>query len=204
VKAGAVIVTGGRSRRLGRAKEWMEVRGEPSLARVVRVVGGHCSPVVVAAASHQSLPPLPSTGVVRVDDPPGRADRGPVVGLAEGLRTLDDLGVEIAYLGSCDAANLSEGHVAHMLDRLLTGAHLGAVPESHEGRRGWLHPLAAAVNVNAGRRALEQMISEGEWRARRLFSTLERVVRVPVRELPDPAAIETFNTPAEWATLAKR
>lgn len=197
-RAGAVIVTGGGSRRMGRPKEWLELAGEPLLARVVRIVAGRCELVVVAAAADQVLPEL-APEVRRVADPPEFQGQGPLVGLAQGLIALDEAGVVLAYLGSCDAARVTVDHVAYMLDRLHGGVADAVVAGAREGLR--CHPLASAVRVAPARRAVEDLLAGGERRARRLFECLARVDFVAVTELADPRVLDSFNDPGEWEAL---
>ena len=55
---GGVVLCGGRSSRMGRPKASLPFAGETMLARVVGVLGGVVSPVVVVAASGQDVPQL--------------------------------------------------------------------------------------------------------------------------------------------------
>ncbi|HUR55514.1 MAG TPA: NTP transferase domain-containing protein, partial [Gemmataceae bacterium] len=59
MQTAGIVLCGGRSSRMGRAKAWLPFGGETMLQRVVRVVGEVVSPVVVVAAAGQDVPPLP-------------------------------------------------------------------------------------------------------------------------------------------------
>src|SRR5690606_39466202 len=88
-------------------------------------------------------------------------------------------GVARAYLGSCDAAGLSERHVAFMLERLSRRSRapttsavepwssiIAAVPIDEHGRR---HPLAAAVAVAGLRARAAEQLAAGRHRLQELF-----------------------------------
>jgi molybdopterin-guanine dinucleotide biosynthesis protein A len=97
----AIVLAGGRSRRMGVDKAHVVVGGEPMLVRVVRSVGAAAAPLIVVAAADQSLPDLPA-GIEVVRD--ARPDRGPLEGLRAGLRALaarEGL-VEAAFLCATD------------------------------------------------------------------------------------------------------
>ena len=87
MRAGAILLVGGRSTRMGRAKATLDWHGEPLAARVARVLARAVGdgPVVAVAAPGQELPPLPA-GVMLASDPSEGA--GPLQGLAVGLAAL--------------------------------------------------------------------------------------------------------------------
>ncbi len=78
MQVGGVVLCGGQSRRMGRAKAWLPFGTEIMLPRVVRLLGEAVSPIVVVAAPEQDLPPLPDDVRVVRDEEKGR---GPLQGL---------------------------------------------------------------------------------------------------------------------------
>jgi molybdopterin-guanine dinucleotide biosynthesis protein A len=197
MNAAAIVLAGGGSRRMGRDKAWLELDGQPLLARVIELLAGRCAPIVVSARPGQALPEL--LGVERVDDP--TPDAGPLVGLHAALELLLARGVARAYLSGCDAAGLSERHVDFMLERLRAGhAAIAAVPVDGDGRR---HPLAAALDVAELHARAAAQLAAGDARLQSLF-TGPRVLEVQVGELPDPEVLAPCNTPQEWAQLLTR
>ena len=110
---GGIVLCGGRSRRMGTSKEWLEVDGNNVLLRTVRVLSAVVSPIVVAARRDQSLPPLPKQVLLSYDE---RDDEGPAMGLLCGLRLLTDP-VRAAFVVGCDHPRLGESFVRWMVER---------------------------------------------------------------------------------------
>src|ERR1700685_2024397 len=131
--AGGIVLCGGKSTRMGVAKATLPFGPETMLQRVVRLLGGVVSPIVVVAAREQLLPELPDSVVVTRDE---REARGPLEGLRAGLRALPE-SVGMAYVTSCDVPLLEPGFVTRMIE--LLGDHDIAVMELD----GFAHPLSA-------------------------------------------------------------
>jgi molybdenum cofactor guanylyltransferase len=121
-----IVLAGGRSRRMGADKATLPFGAETLLQRVARIVGQATSPVVVVAAQAQSLPELPRDIVVVRDQNP---DRGPLEGMAAGLRAVQELSPEIAaaYITACDTPLLLPGFADRMA-QMLDESHDAAVP----------------------------------------------------------------------------
>ena len=83
---GAVVLAGGRSRRMGTDKAVLEWHGRPLVVHVAEaVLAAIDGPVVVVAAPDQELPPLPPRVERAVD---AVADQGPLEGIRTGLEAL--------------------------------------------------------------------------------------------------------------------
>lgn len=130
---GAIVLCGGRSRRMGRPKAWLPFGNEVLLERVVRLVGAAVSRVVVVGAADQELPDL-ARDVVIVRD--RVADRGPLQGIEVGLSALPDC-VDLAYATATDAPMLAPAWIGRLAER-IGDADL-AIPRIG----GYLQPLAA-------------------------------------------------------------
>ncbi|HEX2475019.1 MAG TPA: molybdenum cofactor guanylyltransferase, partial [Lacipirellulaceae bacterium] len=135
MRRGAIILCGGKSSRMGRDKATLPFGPELMLQRVVRLVGEVVAfeNMVVVAAPNQLLPALPA-GVSTVRDV--QEYRGPLAGLATGLRALADR-VDAAYVTSCDVPLLIPAFSERMFD--LLGDFDIAVPIDAQHH----HPLAA-------------------------------------------------------------
>jgi molybdopterin-guanine dinucleotide biosynthesis protein A len=90
----AIILAGGRSRRMGRPKAALPFGDETLLRRLVRIYRGWFGEVLVAAAPGQDLPEAPAP-VLR-DAVEGL---GPLAGISSGLRAA---GFEACFVTSCD------------------------------------------------------------------------------------------------------
>src|SRR5436853_604633 len=112
--AGGIVLCGGQSSRMGRPKAWLPFGPEFMLQRVVRILSGVVSPVVVVAAVGQDLPELPARVEIIRDE---YEALGPLAGLAAGLAALQGR-VAAAYASSCDAPFLTAAFIEFMVAAL--------------------------------------------------------------------------------------
>jgi molybdenum cofactor guanylyltransferase len=110
VDATAVILTGGKSSRMGRPKALLPFNGETLIAHVVRTLTKIFPEAVVVAAPEQELPVLPAT-LVRDEI----AYQGPVSGIYHGLKAASK---EVCFVTSCDAPFLSLELIGHLLSQI--------------------------------------------------------------------------------------
>ena len=122
---------------MGRSKAHLPFGEEMMLQRVVRLMGEAVEPIVVVGAADQELPKLPPTVAFVRDEV---ADRGPLQGLAAGLRSLSGR-CEAAFATSCDVPLLRPQFVRHMI--ALLERHCIAVPLVDD----FHHPLAAVYRL---------------------------------------------------------
>jgi molybdopterin-guanine dinucleotide biosynthesis protein A len=130
---GGIVLCGGKSSRMGTSKALLPFGPETMLQRVVRILSPVVTPIVVVAAVDQELPALPADVAIARDE---REGRGPLQGLAAGLRALP-ADVEAAYVTSCDVPLLVPGFVQQML--ALAEGYDVALMEID----GFTHPLSA-------------------------------------------------------------
>jgi molybdenum cofactor guanylyltransferase len=133
MNAGAMVLCGGRSTRMGASKALLPFGPESMLQRVVRLLAEVVSPIVVVAAVEQPLPELPRQVIIARDEQEGR---GPLEGLRAGLKALPS-DIEAAYVTGCDVPLLEPAFVREMLD--LAKSFDIAVMEID----GFPHPLSA-------------------------------------------------------------
>lgn len=182
----AIVLCGGRSRRMGRDKAALPFGSETLLARTVRTVRGVVDEVLVVARAGQDVP----GGFEVVRDP--AEGLGPLAGLAAGLAAMS---AERAFLTSCDAPLLRPALVRRLLD--LSRGHAAAVPLV-----GGYHMTTAAVYAREALPVARRLIAEG--RLRPLFLVQEvgaRIVAEPELRDVDPG-LESFrncNTPEDYA-----
>jgi len=184
--AGAIVLAGGRSSRMGRAKALLPFDGQPLIAHVVEALRACCSEVVVVASPAQDLPSLPAT-LVRDEV----AYQGPVSGIYHGLSAATE---EVSFVTSCDSVFLNPGVIRLVLSQIA--GHDVAVPY-WEGR---FQPLHAAYRRTVLPH-LEQQLARGELRPVQLFDKVptRRIEEHEIRNIdPDGWTFFNMNTPEEY------
>ena len=107
----AIILTGGKSSRMGRSKALLPLANEPLIVHIVRTLERKFKQIIVVAAPDQALPVLPAK-VVRDEV----AYQGPVGGIYYGLRAATGTA---AFVTSCDAAFLSLPFISFLQSKIL-------------------------------------------------------------------------------------
>ncbi len=158
---------------MGRPKAWLRFGQELMLPRVVRILSEVVSPVVVAAAPGQDIPPLPVT--VEIARDPVEV-RGPLQGLATGIDAIRDR-VDAVYLSSCDVPFLQPAFIRRMVE--LLGPHSICVPRIGE----FYHPLAAVYKIEISEVAC-RLLADNRARMTLLFERLPTRI-VDAAELTD-------------------
>lgn len=192
MKVGAVVLCGGRSSRMGRPKAWLPFGPELLLQRVVRILQTIVDPVVVVAAPGQDVPPLPDSVVIARDPIEGR---GPLQGLAAGLRTLPS-SVEFAYGTATDVPFLEPAWVGRLAE--LIGTHDLALPWVD----GYHHPLAALYRPATVVAAIDELLREDRLRPVFLIEKVQaRIVLDSELRSVDPAlcTLRNLNGPDDYA-----
>jgi molybdopterin-guanine dinucleotide biosynthesis protein A len=176
---------------MGRPKFDLPFGPERMLQRVVRLVAGAASPVVVVAAPGQDLPPLPNH-IAIVRDPV--SGRGPLQGLAAGLAALPET-VELAYATATDVPFLEPAWIGRLT--ALIGDHDLAIPFAE----GYHHPLAALYRRANALPAIEALLAVDRLRPIFLMEAIRTRV-VPEEDLRevDPAlmTLRNLNSPEEY------
>ncbi len=179
-----IVLAGGRSSRMGADKAGVAWEGSTLLARAVGALRPVCGELVVVRSRGQGLPALPA-GVRVVED--AHPDRGPLEGLARGLRAAGPGGV--AFVCAADMPLLDGRFAAAVVAALPPGAD-AAVPRV-DGRP---QPLAAAYRTDAVD-AVEAVLGAG---GRSLVALLDRLEVRWLDDLPGAAeAVRNVNTPGE-------
>ncbi len=197
MKIGAIILCGGKSSRMGRDKATLPFGPELMLQRVLRIAGEVVDPtaIIVVAAPQQILPELPPTVIITRDERPAR---GPLEGLAAGLRSTPD-GVEAVYVTSCDVPLLMAEFVREMFRRLRT--HDIVVP--FDGKHH--HPLASVYRPQV-LPVVESLLASDRLRPVFLFDEV-RTLKVPADSLrdvdPTLASLMNLNCPEDYAAALK-
>jgi molybdopterin-guanine dinucleotide biosynthesis protein A len=181
---------------MGQPKAWLPFGDELMLQRVVRIMREAVDTVVVVAAADQKIPELPGDVSIIRDE---LDDRGPLQGLASGLRRLKGR-VDCVYLSSCDAPFLREAFVRRMIS-FISGQTLPTWPVIAVPRiEDRFHPLAAAYKTNILPNVL-QLLAANQSRLTDLINTLPTRVIEP-HELadvdPEFDSLHNLNTWGEY------
>ena len=194
MRKGAIILCGGKSSRMGRDKATLPFGPELMLQRVVRLIGESvdCDNVVVVTAPNRSLPALPRNVIVAHD---AREYRGPLEGLATGLRGLADR-ADAVYATGCDVPLLVPAFVDRMFE--LLGDFDIAVP--FDGQHH--HPLAAVYRPTVLPQ-IQKLLDADRLRPRFLFDEV-RTREIPVEDLrivdPQLSTLENLNYEQDYAS----
>jgi molybdenum cofactor guanylyltransferase len=196
MRLGAIILAGGRSTRMGRPKEWLPFRGDTLLGTLCATLAACTERVVVVARdAAQPLPALPA-GVARTHDE--HPDRGPLEGLAAGLRFLAGTGGlaadDPAFVTACDHPFVTRAVV--MGFAAAVGDHDVAMPEL----AGTLQPLLAVYRLRA-LAAIERLLASGTRAPQQLATILptHRIGEPELRAIDGSLAfLRNVNTPADY------
>lgn len=120
-----ILLAGGRSRRMGRDKAWVELAGRPLIRWALDALGQATDSQMIVARDAESAERLAELGIpVVIDD---LAARGPLTGLHAGLKAAD---TDLCLVLACDMP-LVRPALLHLLTGAI-GAWDAAVPYSGE------------------------------------------------------------------------
>lgn len=182
----AIILTGGKSSRMGQPKALLPFDGEPLIVHTVRALRTCFSEIVVVAAPDQELPVLPAAVVY--DEV---AYQGPVGGILYGLRAASH---EVCFVTSCDAPFLNFSLIRHLL--ALSDNYDVVVPFWDER----LQPLHAVYHRSVAP-LLQEQLERGELRPVFLYKKV-RTYEVPAEDIrrfdPEGLSFRNMNSPADY------
>jgi len=189
--ATAVILTGGKSSRMGRPKALLLFDGEPLIVHVARALKSMFADTVVVAAREQELPPLPAT-VVRDEV----SYQGPVGGIYYGLKAA---GKEFCFVTSCDVAFINAPLISYLISQI---SNYDVVVPYWENRFQPLH----TVYRKSVAPLLKEQLERGELRPIFLYDKV-RTRKVDEDEIRgfDPEGLSFFNmnTPEDYGEALK-
>jgi molybdopterin-guanine dinucleotide biosynthesis protein A/molybdopterin converting factor small subunit len=190
--ASAVILTGGRSSRMGWPKALLPFDDQPLIAHIVRMLRKLFMDIVVVAAPEQTLPQLPVT-LVRDDVP----FQGPVGGIYYGLNAARG---EFCFVTSCDVAFINISLITKLLSYI---SDYDVVVPEWERRLQPLH----AVYRRSVMPLLREQLERGELRPIFLYDKV-RTRKVAEQEIrsddPEGLSFLNMNTPADYEAALKR
>ncbi len=184
MKRVAIVLCGGKSSRMGRAKAWLPWFGRTMIEHVVHRLRSAVDEIVIVTSKQLDLPALDARVVEDRE-----AALGPLAGIRDGLKAA--LG-DLAFVTSADAPFLTPKYVEEMLDH---GAPVAPRADGH------VQVLSAVYPGSAWKEA-EDLLSQGQ---RRPLALLERLGFEAIDLDPGdlPAPWQGFNTPAEYLAAAR-
>jgi molybdenum cofactor guanylyltransferase len=196
--AAGIILAGGRSSRMGSPKASLDWHGSTMLRRVAGLMARSVDgPVIVVRAPDQELPELDPSVEIATDAAEGR---GPMQGLAAGLRAVGDRAT-VAYLSSTDVPLLHPAFVRRVIRGVGDDVDV-VLPEIG----GYRQPLAAGYRVGL-LSTVEELVAADRMRPAFLFECC-RVVRIGDAEMlrdgavargdPGLASVSNLNEPADY------
>ena len=127
MRVAAVVLAAGASRRLGRAKQSVEIGGETLLERAVRVaVEARLEPVIVVVREEEVGKLLRGCDVVEN----ALADEGMASSIRVGVARAEELGVQGLVVMACDQVSLRAEHLRALcgeVDRVTGSGYAGKV-----------------------------------------------------------------------------
>jgi molybdopterin-guanine dinucleotide biosynthesis protein A len=190
--ASAVVLAGGKSSRMGRAKALLPFGDEPLIVHIVRALKRIFAEIVVVTAPGQEMPALP-VKLVRDEV----AYQGPVGGIYYGLKAA---GGEFSFVTSCDVAFVNSPLISYLASQILQ--HDVVVPYWQDR----FQPLHAVYRRSV-LPLLQSQLERGELRPVYLFDKVRtrRVAEEEIRSF-DPQGLSFFNmnTPDDYETALKR
>ncbi len=182
-QAGAIVLAGGKSSRMGSPKAGLEWHGSTLLRRVTGIVARSVDgPVVVVSAPGQTLPALDGSVEVVTDEHEGR---GPLQGLAAGLAAIGDR-AEVAYVSSTDVPLLHPAFVRRVVGALDDQVDV-VLPEIG----GFRQPLSAAYRTSL-LPAVEELIAADRMRPAYLIER-SRVLHMAEADLLQNGALALLD-----------
>ncbi len=189
--ASALILTGGKSSRMGRPKALLPFAGEPLITHTVRHLATRFADIVVVAAPGQDLPELAAT---LVHD--AVAYQGPVGGIYYGLRAARRA---VCFVTSCDAPFLNLRLVTRLVS--LSVGYDVVVPVWQDR----LQPLHAVYRRSVIP-LLQSQLAHGQLRPVALYDKVrtKRLSPEEVRRLdPDGDSFRNLNSPQDYQAALK-
>ncbi|MFC1734873.1 NTP transferase domain-containing protein [Candidatus Hydrogenedentota bacterium] len=178
--ATAIIMAGGDSRRMGRDKSMLPVRGRSLIEHVCDQLKPNFSEVIVSSSVKGQYESL---GVPIIPD---REDgRGPLMGIASALEASSSA---VNFVAACDIPEIDMSFVRSMLR--IGGEHDAVVPQTG---KTYIEPLFAVYNKGILPR-IEELLTSGRFKIDEAFSR----ARVKYVELCDAEWFHNLNTTDDY------
>jgi molybdenum cofactor guanylyltransferase len=184
--ATAIVLAGGRSRRMGTDKSMLPVDGGPMIEHICHQLRGTFARVLISANDAEKF------SFLGLDVVPDRVpDQGPLMAVASALDAADS---ELNLIVSCDVPEIKLPVVRRMLAE-ADGAD-AVIPLTDDGKE---QPLFAVYRRSA-RRHIEEALESGGHRLSHIYD----FCKVRFIELDDTSWFANLNTPADYERFRSR
>jgi molybdenum cofactor guanylyltransferase len=191
-QATAVVLAGGKSRRMGQDKSLVHIQGRPMIQHVCDQLKGHVDDILVSANDPAKYAFLDLTIV-----PDRHAGMGPMMGLASSLEAASH---DLVLVVACDLPDLNLPLAHRML--ALARHYEAVVPRIRSTSTGQASPLLEplfAVYRRSIAPTLFDLLEKGERRIRSVFDH----VRTCFVDVDDGTAPINLNTEEEYRSYVR-
>jgi molybdopterin-guanine dinucleotide biosynthesis protein A len=176
--ATAIILSGGKSSRMGQDKGLLPIGGIPLIDKIAGQLAGTFSEVLISGDAEKYS--VPGTRTI----PDIESDRGPLMGLLSTLRASNS---ELNWVTTCDMPEPNLSFVRKMIRHI--GDYDAVVPVDSNG---WKQPLIGLYRKGVTE-AIEKQIEADKWSIRDLISTI-RIKYIPLT----PGWYRNLNTQQDY------
>jgi molybdopterin-guanine dinucleotide biosynthesis protein A len=181
----ALVLSGGRSRRMQRDKAALAYAGRPQLARAMDLLQPLVAKAFVSVRADQRTDPTRAAYETIADIHP---DIGPIGGIHAALATYPDCAWLVL---ACDLPFLDAATLRHLIAQRARSRLATAYRSSSDARP---EPLCAIFEPASGP-AIEQWIAQGQRCPRTFLSQAD----VELLDLPNARALDNINTVEEYS-----
>lgn len=185
-----LVLSGGKSRRMGRDKALLERDGQSQLAFMAGLLGQHVDRVYVSTREDQQHEPERARYDLVIDH---YDDMGPLAGI---LSAMDDHPGADWLVVACDLPNISGETLRFLLDNQSSSRPFTAYLSSHDGLP---EPLCALYRADSAV-LLRQFADDGVHCPRKILIRSDTCLL----EQLDPASLDNVNTPGDLADSVLR
>ncbi len=191
MKVSFIILAGGKSKRMGRDKKFIKLRGKYFIEHVIKTAEKISDDVIISVNKAENLP-TPHKLAVDVYD-----IRAPLVGIYSALKYCK---YDYTCILPCDAPLAKSEVFIYMLKKI--GNYDGVVPKDGD----YIEPLHAVYKVRPLLRACEMAIKNKEYKLGDIVKKL-KIYYLPVEELKkidkDLLSLKNINMPEDLRELEK-
>jgi len=192
---GAIILSGGKSRRMGKTKSELRLGSKTMLEHVVQALSLVVDHLVIVCAPDQALP-FDGENIIWAHDAVG--DQGPLQGVQAGLLALPQ-NVERVFVSACDVPLLKPELVTHLFS--LSQNTQAVVPQIN----GMPQPLTG-VYAPEILPVVTRLLASGERSVQALLRQIDAhfVDEGVIRQIdPNLVSFENANTPEDYQHILK-